>query len=45
MVNVKEESIIIKHEGVFYRIKKENLDYVQGLNLCSDKNSKILLKF
>lgn len=45
MVKVKEIFITIKHEGVVYKIKKDDVDYVRGLYLCSDKNGKILKKF
>jgi hypothetical protein len=45
MLKVKEKFIIIKHEGLVYKIKKEDVDYVRGLYLCTDKNGKILLKF
>jgi|LakMenE01Jun11ns_1017448.scaffolds.fasta_scaffold5593600_1 hypothetical protein len=45
MAKVKEKFITIKHEGVVYKIKKEDVDYVYGLYLCTDKNGKILLKF
>ncbi len=45
MAKVKEKFIEFQHEGKIYKVKKDDVDYVRGLYLCTDKNGKILLKF